>query len=106
MNWHSTKEPMNILLLEDDTGVTEVMCAIFDSEGHRHREVTDGRKGMELLEGWQPDLIITDIAMPEMDGLEFLSRYYERFGQRTPILVCAASSQHRTAALSLGAYDF
>lgn len=64
----------DILIIDDDDGVRRALERILDREDHRVLTASDGAAGMRLLEAEHPDLVITDVYMPEMDGIEFLIR--------------------------------
>ena len=64
-------EKVIILLVEDDVALLEGMSDTLEMQGYKTIQATDGRKGLEVLQQVQPDLIISDIMMPEMDGYEF-----------------------------------
>lgn len=62
----------DILIIDDDDGVRRALEKILVREDHRILTATDGAEGMRILEEEQPDLVITDVYMPEMDGIELL----------------------------------
>lgn len=59
-----------ILVVDDDEGLRAMMRGTLELDGHDVVEAEDGRRGVELLHDRDPDLIITDILMPTMEGLE------------------------------------
>lgn len=59
-----------VLIIDDDAGVRRVLRQLLEREGFLVAEAEDGRKGVELFRQHPADLIITDILMPEMDGVE------------------------------------
>lgn len=59
-----------ILVIEDDGPVRRLARRFLEEDGHTVLEAGDGRAAMRVLEGAAPDLIVTDIMMPERDGLE------------------------------------
>ena len=76
------------------------------SRGYDIRAAADGLAGLELFIDWHPDLVITDLAMPNVDGLEFCRRLREI--SQVPIIVLSAKGEEKTKveALDLGADDF
>lgn len=69
----SDKELVRILVVEDDEGFREyVKDALEIYSGYELKEAVDGLKGAMLVGSWKPDLIILDIRMPNMNGVEFL----------------------------------
>jgi len=73
-----------ILLVEDEAGPRATICMLLDLEGYTVTTASDGREGLAALDTRTPDLIITDYAMPYMDGLEMIQAIRsnpERYGQ-------------------------
>jgi CheY-like chemotaxis protein len=71
------KEKKKILVVEDEFGLHEIFQEIFRMEGYEVRIATNGLKGYEIYLKFKPDLVFTDIIMPEMDGLELVSKIRE-----------------------------
>lgn len=71
------KDKTTILVVEDEFGLHEVFREIFRMEGYEVRIATNGVNGYELYQQFHPDLVFTDIIMPEMDGLELVSKIRE-----------------------------
>lgn len=63
-----------ILIVEDEAPLLNVLDKKFKQEGYETILAKDGRKGLEMAKSEQPDLILLDILMPKMDGLEMLKR--------------------------------
>ena len=61
-----------ILLIEDDSQLLDVMTAFLECEHHEITTATNGKQGIKRLESHQFDLVITDVLMPEQDGLSVL----------------------------------
>lgn len=61
-----------ILLIDDDAQVVKVVTSFLEREHHEISSAVDGKRGIRLLENQQFDLVITDVIMPEKDGLEVL----------------------------------
>ena len=62
----------NILVIDDDATIQLVFSQFLTSLGHEIMQAENGKKGMSMIQETRPDLVITDIMMPEMDGLEIL----------------------------------
>ena len=62
----------NILVIDDDATIQLVFSQFLTSMGHEIMQAENGKKGMSMIQETRPDLVITDIMMPEMDGLEIL----------------------------------
>ena len=60
----------HILLVDDQDDVRELLCRVLESAGHTCTQAADGADALEWLEDHTPDLVITDIFMPNMDGFD------------------------------------
>ena len=97
---------MRILIVDDERQITRVLRTSLQSHGYDVQVAQDGLEAFTLFEQAPPDLIITDLAMPNMDGLE-LTRAVRRIAE-TPIIVLSVREQESTkiAALDSGADDY
>jgi CheY-like chemotaxis protein len=64
----------SILVIDDDVAITRLIDRVLRRNGFDVAVAADGRQGLALLERVQPDLVITDLFMPEVDGLEIIRR--------------------------------
>jgi two-component system, OmpR family, KDP operon response regulator KdpE len=97
---------MRILVVDDEPQITRVLRTALASNGH---EVTVAQNGIEALDLFlkiQPELVITDLAMPDMDGIELTRALRER--SDVPVIVLSVRSQdaQKVAALDEGADDY
>jgi DNA-binding response OmpR family regulator len=58
-----------VLLIDDDAALLSMMDHAFTAAGYTTRTAENGRKGLGLIDAYQPDLVVTDIVMPEMEGI-------------------------------------
>jgi two-component system KDP operon response regulator KdpE len=95
-----------ILLIEDELPIRRFLRATLTSHGYRLLEATTGRDGLAQAVSRQPDLIILDLGLPDIDGLD-VTRQVREWTQ-TPIVVLSARGQERdkVAALDAGADDY
>ncbi|HZN00035.1 MAG TPA: response regulator transcription factor [Pyrinomonadaceae bacterium] len=95
-----------ILVVDDEPQLTRVLRTGLKSRGYDVRAAADGLAGFEAFIDWHPDLVITDLAMPNVDGLELTRRL--RAISQVPIIVLSAKGEEKTKveALDLGADDF
>ena len=95
-----------ILVVDDEPQLTRVLRTGLKSRGYDVRAAADGLAGFEAFTDWHPDLVITDLAMPNVDGLELCRRV--RAISQVPIIVLSAKGEEKTKveALDLGADDF
>jgi two-component system KDP operon response regulator KdpE len=95
-----------ILVVDDEPQLIRVLRTGLKSRGYDVRGASDGQTGLETFNEWHPDLVITDLAMPNVDGLEFCRRL--RAISQVPIIVLSAKGEEKTKveALDIGADDF
>jgi len=65
----------NILIVEDDTDLNAAYKVILENEKHTVKSAFNGQEALDLLKDFEPDLILLDLLMPIMGGLEFLQNY-------------------------------
>jgi len=99
-------EHKRILVVDDEPQITRVLRTSLSSHGYDIRVANDGETALEIMKDWTPDLVITDLAMPNMDGLELCRRL--RAKTQIPILVLSVRGEERTKvkALDAGADDY
>jgi two-component system, OmpR family, KDP operon response regulator KdpE len=99
-------EHRRILVVDDEPQITRVLRTTLSSQGYDIRAANDGETALEIMKDWTPDLVITDLSMPNMGGLELCRRL--RTGTRIPIIVLSVRSEEKTKvqALDAGADDY
>ena len=97
----------DILIVDDDRQVREVLHQIFLSVGYNCLLANDGREGVEVFKTGRPPLIVTDLKMPGMSGIELLQSV-RRIDGDVAVIVLTGAADVKTAidSLKLGAYDF
>jgi DNA-binding response OmpR family regulator len=95
-----------VLVVEDDATVAEVVARYLERDGYTVGNVSDGVSALQRIERAPPDLVVLDIMLPGMDGLEVCSRL--RAESRIPIVLLTAMGDEsdRIAGLELGADDY
>ena len=95
-----------ILVIEDDPQMRRFLRATLTSNGYELLEATTGQEGIKQIGLHHPDLIILDLGLPDMDGLEVTKRLRE--WTNTPILVLSARDREndKIVALDAGADDY
>ena len=97
----------SILIVEDEETLRESIKRIFSKDGYAVEAVDSAEKGMALLETGMFDVIISDIILPGMDGIEMLTKVREQIPDQIFIVVTAyASLDTSVKALRAGAYDY
>ena len=96
-----------LLIIDDDDVVRASLAAYLDDSGFRVLQAPNGPKGLELFDAERPDLVICDLRMPQMDGLELIRLIGERQND-LPIIVVSGAGVMTDAveALRLGAADY
>lgn len=96
-----------ILVVDDETSMRELLEITLRKEGHRVTMAESGKKAVEAFSKAAYDLVISDIKMPDMSGVEVL-RVVKQSAPETPVIMITAYSSAETAveALRLGAYDY
>lgn len=96
----------NILVVDDEAQITRVLKTTLSSQGYGIRTAADGNQALHEMETWSPDLIITDLRMPNMDGLELCRQI--RAHSRVPIIVLSVKGEEaiKVEALDAGADDY
>jgi two-component system KDP operon response regulator KdpE len=95
-----------ILIVDDEPQITRVLRTSLSSRGYEVRTANDGESGLDLFAAWSPDLVITDLSMPNMTGIE-LCRLL-RAKSQVPIIVLSVKGEERAKieALDSGADDY
>ena len=97
---------IRILVADDEPQITRVLRRSLSSKGYEVQIASDGEEAMTVFEQWKPNLIITDLSMPGMGGLELCRRV--RKSSQVPILVLSVKGEERMKieALDTGADDY
>lgn len=96
----------HVLIVDDENDLLDLLKYNFEREGYRVSMAGDGEEGLAVARAGQPDLIILDIMMPRMDGIEACRRIREDAGLRkTPVLMLTARTEdeHQVEGLDVGA---
>jgi CheY-like chemotaxis protein len=95
----------DILIVEDDKDLNAAYKVILENEKHRVKTVYNGEEALKLLKTYQPDLILLDLLMPIMGGLELLEKYNLKSHPKVKVLIFTnmENSPEVTKAYNLGA---
>ncbi|HSE98325.1 MAG TPA: response regulator [Blastocatellia bacterium] len=99
---------IKVLVVEDHHDTSFTLCRLLKMEGYEVEHAIDGMVGYNRAASEQPDLIVTDIQMPRMNGIEMIKKIRENsFLTKTPIIVMSAYGKRMLHdALEAGADDF
>lgn len=99
-------QPAKILLVDDESQITRVLRTALSTHGYLLRVAANGVEGLEAVHEWKPDLVITDLAMPQMNGVELCREI--RAVSKVPIIVLSVRNQDlmKVEALDAGADDY
>jgi CheY-like chemotaxis protein len=92
-----------VLVIEDDADMRGLLVLVLEEQGYQLLAASDGREGLELLRDAKPDLILLDMKMPVMDGVEFARHYRAQNEHPAPIVVMTAADDPRRRAEEIGA---
>jgi len=95
----------DILIVEDDKDLNAAYKIILENEKHHVKTAFNGQEALELLKGYTPDLILLDLLMPIMGGLELLQKYKLKDHPKVKVLIFTnmENSPEVTKAYNLGA---
>ncbi|WP_367771223.1 response regulator transcription factor [Flavobacterium sp. WC2421] len=101
-------ESKKILLAEDNSILSLLLKFKLEKEGYKLFMAINGKQAIEIIEEHSPDLILTDIMMPFVSGLEVISHVRNKLEYITPIIVFSSAGQEEMVlkAFNLGATDF
>lgn len=97
----------NILVIDDEKSIRNVLKDILGNEGYKVDEAADGEEGLKKFSETTYDVVLCDIKMPKLDGLEFLNKATE-INAEVPIIVISGHGNIETAvdAVKKGAFDY
>src|ERR687885_2426874 len=101
-----TSEKSRVLVVDDEPQITRVLRTVLSSQGYQVRTAAEGEAALSNFAEWRPELVITDLYMPHMDGVELCRRIRAMSG--VPIIVLSVKGEERTKveALDSGADDY
>ena len=105
-----TTEPApeaRLLVVDDEPNIVELLAASLRFSGFEVATAPGGREALDLLEEYEPDLIVLDVMMPGIDGLTVVRRLRER-GEQVPVILLTArdATEDRVAGLTVGGDDY
>lgn len=97
-----------VLVVEDEPNARAGLAELIASWGYRTETAVDGVMGLDMVVRWSPDVVVTDLMMPRMDGLQLLDRISELPQQKVAVVMLTAQGSIESAvdAMRMGAYDY
>ena len=107
MQFTTDKSLTRILVIEDEQHSRDCISDFLELVGFSAVKAANGREGIEMFGRYTPDIVITDIRMPEMDGFDIL-KFLQNYSAETPVIVISGTESLSDVAqcLKLGAWDF
>src|SRR6266496_921711 len=101
-----TSEKSRVLVVDDEPQITRVLRTVLSSQGYQVRTAAEGEAALSNFTEWRPELVITDLYMPHMYGVELCRRIREV--SNVPIIVLSVRGEERSKveALDSGADDY
>ena len=98
--------PKRVLVVDDEDRIRSVVRGYLENDGYEVAEASDGEAAIRVEEDWHPDLVVLDVMMPGVDGLEVLRRLRTR--SQVPVILLTARSEEvdKLVGLSVGADDY
>ena len=97
----------NILVVDDEQAIRDALRMVLDEEGYVTQAAGDGKEAMDLINKSDFDIVITDLKMPEMDGMSLIRQIQQICPQTSVIIITAHGSlESAIEALRIGAYDY
>src|SRR5437016_10445861 len=102
----SAIDESRLLVVDDERQITRVLRTVLTSQGYQVRTAAEGEAALTNFTEWRPELVITDLYMPHMDGVELCRRI--RAMSNVPIIVLSVKGEEKTKveALDSGADDY
>ncbi|MBW3668245.1 MAG: response regulator transcription factor [Actinobacteria bacterium] len=102
-----TGERPRILVVDDEPSIVDAVATALRYEGFDVSEAATGRQALKLTESQRPDLLVLDVMLPDLDGLE-VTRRLRRDGLRVPVLFLTArdATEDKVAGLTVGGDDY
>jgi DNA-binding response OmpR family regulator len=104
-----TKSRKKILIVDDEPAWTKVLSILLQRQGFKVLEASSGKEALKTLAGIRPDLILSDVRMPDMNGFDFLDEVRRTArNSKTPVVFLSGIDDYdaRKVAKDLGATDY
>src|SRR5437870_6254066 len=103
----TTKRKKRVLAIDDEPSMTEWLKILLEHAGYDVRTALIGTRGEEFFKSWRPDAVVTDMMLPDVDGIELVRRFKELDPEAEVIVVTGQGNIPRAVeAVKAGAFDF
>src|SRR5512138_2309472 len=101
------KRKKRVLVIDDEPAMTEWLKILLEHEGYEVRTALIGARGEELFRTWRPDAVVTDMMLPDVDGIELVRKFKQLDPEAEVIVVTGQGNIPRSVeAVKAGAFDF
>jgi two-component system alkaline phosphatase synthesis response regulator PhoP len=95
-----------ILIIDDESSIHNVLSAYLKAEGYEFQSAYDGQEGLEAARSFKPDIIVLDVMLPGMDGIELLAKLRRESNIYVIMLTARSEETDKIVGLSVGADDY
>ena len=103
----SLKRKKRVLAIDDEPAMTEWLKILLEHAGFEVKTALIGTRGEELFKAWHPDAVITDMMLPDVDGIELVRKFKQLDPEAEVIVITGQGNIPRSVeAVKAGAFDF
>src|SRR5437667_7430627 len=103
----SIKRKRRVLAIDDEPSMTEWLKILLEHAGFEVKTALIGTRGEELFRSWHPDAVITDMMLPDVDGIELVRKFKQLDSEAEVIVITGQGNIPRSVeAVKAGAFDF
>src|SRR3954463_6378146 len=103
----SLKRKKRVLAIDDEPAMTEWLKILLEHAGFEVRTALIGTRGEEIFKTWRPDAVVTDMMLPDVDGIELVRRFKQLDPEAEVIVITGQGNIPRSVeAVKAGAFDF
>lgn len=95
-----------ILIIDDESSIHNVLSAYLKAEGYEFKSAYDGPEGLEIARSFKPDIVVLDVMLPGMDGIELLAKLRRESNVYVIMLTARSEETDKIVGLSVGADDY
>src|SRR5882724_2151720 len=101
------KRKKRVLAIDDEPAMTEWLRMVLEPAGYEIKVASMGTRGEELFKAWRPDAVVTDLMLPDIDGIELVRKFKQLDPEAEIIVVTGQGNIPRSVeAVKAGAFDF